>query len=340
MKIDRFIPHTISRVSAFVLAMMLCAAAQASPWAEVGDAGSLLQHDGFQATGGTGSLTSISGALPDGSSGTIGEVVDVYGIIIDDPATFFATSDSNFGTGLGDTGNEDTRLFLFDAAFNLVMWNDDTLDNGIVGLRTSSYLSDPSTFNATTGNDVDASVTDSLVAGGTYYLAVTKFPVSIVNPLGGGGFTRAIADPFYGTVVDEFDNLYGPILPIDLDFAWQSDILISAEFSYTIELGGSSPLESGNLPGDVNTDGSVDLADFGILAFNFAPGVTGQSLATGDLDGDTPVDSPDFGILAANHGATASPLVSVPEPGTLASLAVLGLITGRRSRPKRGLLHA
>jgi hypothetical protein len=53
------------------------------------------------------------------------------------------------------------------------------------------------------------------------------------------------------------------------------------------------------LPGDFNTDGKVDLTDFGILKENFGSGTTA---AQGDANGDAKVDLTDFGILKENFG--------------------------------------
>ncbi|MEM7807140.1 MAG: dockerin type I domain-containing protein [Planctomycetota bacterium] len=57
------------------------------------------------------------------------------------------------------------------------------------------------------------------------------------------------------------------------------------------------------LPGDANGDGTVNLADFGILRANF--GTTGTALfSQGDFNNDGNVDLADFGILRANFGMT------------------------------------
>ncbi|MEE9213006.1 MAG: PEP-CTERM sorting domain-containing protein [Phycisphaeraceae bacterium] len=80
------------------------------------------------------------------------------------------------------------------------------------------------------------------------------------------------------------------------------------------------------LPGDANRDGSVTFADFGILQVNFGqPG----TFIDGDFNGDGIITFADFGILQANFGMTAAPAV-VPEPGTLAVLAVGSLTLLRR----------
>jgi hypothetical protein len=58
------------------------------------------------------------------------------------------------------------------------------------------------------------------------------------------------------------------------------------------------------IPGDINCDGLVDVADYDIWAANV--GATNATWAMGDLNGDGLVDVADYDIWAANVGATAS----------------------------------
>jgi len=86
------------------------------------------------------------------------------------------------------------------------------------------------------------------------------------------------------------------------------------------------------IPGDANSDGKVDLTDFGILKSNFG---TGTTLAQGDFSGDGKVDLSDFGILKSNFGQSSAASAAVPEPSglVLAALALVGgLVTWRRRR--------
>ena len=57
------------------------------------------------------------------------------------------------------------------------------------------------------------------------------------------------------------------------------------------------------LPGDLNVDGSVNGADFSILATSF--GRAGTTYHDGDINGDGRVDGADFSILARNFGKRA-----------------------------------
>jgi hypothetical protein len=79
-----------------------------------------------------------------------------------------------------------------------------------------------------------------------------------------------------------------------------------------------------DIPGDINGDGLVDVADYNIWAANV--GKTGATWGQGDLNGDGLVDVADYNIWAANAGKTAS----TPEPATLSLLTLGGLALLRR----------
>ena len=92
--------------------------------------------------------------------------------------------------------------------------------------------------------------------------------------------------------------------------------------------------------GDANLDGTVNLADFNILAANF--GATAANWLRADFTGDAQVNLQDFNILAANFGLASradltpgdwSALASaVPEPAAAAVTILLPLLAGRRAR--------
>ena len=90
-------------------------------------------------------------------------------------------------------------------------------------------------------------------------------------------------------------------------------------------------LSASKLPADINNDGVVDLADFGVLAFNFGLGTTP---AQGNLDGDSDIDPDDFALFAADYPTPANSDLAqgVPEPASIWGMVVLAGLIARRGR--------
>jgi hypothetical protein len=80
------------------------------------------------------------------------------------------------------------------------------------------------------------------------------------------------------------------------------------------------------IPGDINGDGLVDVADYNIWAANV--GKTGATWDQGDLNGDGLVDVADYNIWAANVGKTSA----TPEPISMIILAIGGGLVGLKRR--------
>ena len=96
------------------------------------------------------------------------------------------------------------------------------------------------------------------------------------------------------------------------------------------------PVAAYTVVGDASLDGTVNSTDFNLLAGHY--GQTASSRWTqGDFDGNGKVNTIDFNVLAGGFGTSlppAGPTLGsvVPEPATLglATMALLGLTTGRR----------
>ncbi|MFI4860430.1 MAG: autotransporter-associated beta strand repeat-containing protein [Phycisphaerales bacterium JB063] len=86
------------------------------------------------------------------------------------------------------------------------------------------------------------------------------------------------------------------------------------------------------LLGDLNTDGFVGAADLDRLLAQWGQSVFAYDYSAGDITGDGIVDDADLQIVIAQFGSS-TPADGVPEPGTLAMLALGILVARRRRRP-------
>ncbi len=172
------------------------------------------------------------------------------------------------------------------------------------GDNLTSYLLNGTGFLEENHQQVLAGVIDS-----------QDFEIAEADPLGGGS---GILD-------------LGAILPQYMSEAEFLAFLTKA--TYTSDLGGGLgdfDLVYIGIPSDLDSDGDVDDADFGLAFAAFTgPGNGPSSNPAADLDGDGDVDDADFGLAFAAFtgpgGAT-----NVPEPTGLALLAVgAGLIFRR-----------
>jgi hypothetical protein len=142
------------------------------------------------------------------------------------------------------------------------------------------------------------------------------------------------------TFNSKVDNLR-PIVPIwDADHTallWMRGKYTS-QLDYNMDIVGLTsfgPLH-GYIFGDLNSDGLLDLTDFGIYLANLHSNLSGlteqQAYARGDLNGDFQNDFRDFSLFrtayneAGGAGAFEAALANIPEPPASALLAIAILL--------------
>ena len=175
--------------------------------------------------------------------------------------------------------------------------------------------------------------------GALYHPGVLEWNAG-VNNAAGGLVSFGDGGPgmhFFDVDTTEFvpDENIGPV-EVGYDLSAQSpQIHSSVAGGRRYQLNFETGTPSSN-PGDFNGDGTIDLADFQILADNFNSTVPrGEN---GDSDFSGIVDLRDFVNFRADYLAAQAPqLASVPEPlaGVLGSFAVLGALHFVRRRGRR-----
>ena len=115
---------------------------------------------------------------------------------------------------------------------------------------------------------------------------------------------------------------------------WTQSFPVSGSWTGTVDSGATiGDLDFGNyvavtdIPGDINRDRIVDQADYTVWYNHY--GQTPATWADGDVTGDNIVDQADYTVWYNHYGQTGS---NVPEPMTMALLAIGGLAMLRRRR--------
>jgi hypothetical protein len=164
------------------------------------------------------------------------------------------------------------------------------------------------TFNTWNGIPVDANDFLSLVD------TIARGPRNMDGSLPESAFLRLVSN----------SNLIDAGTPISFGFNGTN---------YTLAYNGAKPdlgaIEAGApaLPGDYNSDGAVDAADFVLWRASFNKSVTLPNDVTPGI-----VDDSDYAVWRSHFGATlgggavAGALSAVPEPSTLFSVAITGLL--------------
>ncbi len=135
--------------------------------------------------------------------------------------------------------------------------------------------------------------------------------------------------PAGGTDDAEFIEQGADILVNGVPFSDGTNILRPQALLFTANTAVAQDFE----PADLDIDGDVDDADFGLAFAAFTgPDAGPSSDPTADLDNDGDVDDADFGLAFAAFTGPGVPAATGPEPAGLALLGIGGLVLVRRRR--------
>jgi len=234
----------MKRLLGIYLVQLLTAAAvaQGGIFVEIEDAGGPDRPLSTNPSGG-GPLGEILGAI----GGT--DIVDAFCIAVDDPVTFYATTNPNDDPRA--SVNFDARLYLFDLHGNPLFGNDDSPSAG-----NGAFISNPTTFP---GNVLSAP--PEVVSGSWYILAITPFPLE----------PQDVGDLALIELQGDFEALHGPNLAAGAYHHWSPAAVNNG--LYTIALQGASACGSAQVFA-TSTQGTGDLSTWA-----GAGGLTGLAAA-------------------------------------------------------------
>jgi autotransporter-associated beta strand protein len=172
--------------------------------------------------------------------------------------------------------------------------------------------------------DYNGSLIDSLSISGAFN--ITNATVDF-NDLGGGLASGAHVFASYGSLVG---SAFATVIDLPTGFSINYNYLGANQIA----------LVASAHPGDFDSDGDVDGADFVAWQTNF-PTAGGATLAQGDADGDGDVDGADFVVWQTNFPFSPSPGASpVPEPQSVIPLGIAAIIAVGRWRNKARGAHS
>jgi hypothetical protein len=257
----------------------------------------------------------------------------VFGNILNGPTGFVVVSGASQATFYGDVTNAGTMEV---SAGSTAVFFGDFSGNGVGGVGGTVLLEGDTRPGASPGvmafgGDLGCgagAVLEMELAGA---LSGLFDRITVAGLLNAGGTLKVILDGYDPERWDEFDLLdwgacvgtFGLDLPAVAEWLqWDtSDLYTTGAIAVTPAL-----------PGDANTDGIVDLQDFGALKDHYA--LSGMGWAEGDFNNDGVVDLQDFGILKDHYAMTYGDMSpgAVPEPGTIAMAVLATIIVARRRR--------
>jgi hypothetical protein len=173
-----------------------------------------------------------------------------------------------------------------------------------------------------------ATVSNTILENGVFSSGTYDFGITVKRQ----GADVIVSASILGTGSTVFTNVFGPVTVTDpvqktFDFNrvgfWSVTPLDADQVSFN---GIDVSVVPAPVPGDFDSDGDVDGADFIVWQTNF-PITSGATPSQGDADGDTDVDGADFATwqssFPAGPGLGVSP---VPEPAGLSLLAFAGVV--------------
>ena len=253
----------------------------------------------------------------------------------------------SYGTGASFTAAAGTTTFSSDAGPSTASLAI-LLNGGNVTFSSSQHLANLTVTAGTATVLAGTTKTNGLTLSGstnnwssTLALNTNKLIVEATGPTKAAVLATLQNQAAYGA--KHATGITTSTLPANMGLAIIDNSVLSPSLSTFggISVDSNSLLVSPELLGDANIDGHIDLTDLSTILNNF--GVATSAWTSGNFDGAATIDLTDLSYVLNNFGLTnpnakiAQPLLAVPEPTSLASLAVgFATLAARRRRcPRR-----